>query len=410
MKKTYLELSHHATTSLLDLAKNNCGNAIFNYFYANGTVRAYECVETEASKYRDWGVRAEYENGSSALDYAVAYNNLNAVAAILACDNNNWVTGWKPQYTVEELTAALEMGKRNGVDKKILALLIAYGAINDESKPISKYSHIWNSDNRVKYGSRGEVVAPIVELQEEMMETYDDYCKVTAADNELLKFLNDYRKACFDELGVTLGDFVNNIEKVREKVTQEDLILLTASYVDLACNHKELFADYNKVREILLAAINRAGGMESFKHEEESMLAHLNRDKVVYKHKLYHKMQKRFGKMSPYFGYACCYGTQPAALSNTDFHLIDAGDELCFDNPEDTIFADVNWKMGQNRNKYLSAKAKYEAAMEWYGEDFIKELASGMPETEEMLAFNEWWIRNKASAYNAALAALSKED
>lgn len=410
MKKSYLELSYHATTSLLSLAKNNCGNAIFEYFYSNGTVRVFECVETESSKYRDWGVRAEYTNGYSALDYAVIYNNLNAVAAILACDHNTWVKGWNPQYTIEELSEALELGKRNAVDNRILALLIAYGAKNDESKPISKYSHIWSSDNRAKYGSRGEVVAPIIELQNDMMVSFEDYSKVTAAENAFMKFLNDYRTACFEELGVTLADFVNNIEKVREKVTQEDLILLTAPFAELPCDHKSLFEDYNKIREILIGAIKRAGGMESFKHEDESMLAHMYRDEIVYKHKLYQKMTERFGKMSPYFGYACCYGTQPAALSHTDFHLIHAGDMLCFDNPEDTIFAEIDWPMTQNRKKYLSAKAKYDAAMEWYGKDFIKELASGMPETEEMLMFPDWWIRGKEKAYKEALEYFSKKD
>lgn len=100
---------------ILFAAKNDLANTIIAAWKSGLTVKDYELVETESSKYREWSSPAEYENGYSCLDYAVMYNNARAVAALLMISRKTWEE--RNKFNKKDIENALRLAKSHNVSQ-----------------------------------------------------------------------------------------------------------------------------------------------------------------------------------------------------------------------------------------------------------------------------------------------------
>lgn len=276
---------------IFNLAKNNCAYALDNLAKKGMSLRLYERVETEDSKYRDWGVRAEYENGSSLLDYAVMYNNANAVAAILYNTQNS-----NDPYSVEELSKLLSLIEHSSISKKIVDLLHNYGG-----RVNNKTSHaFWNiriSDNRTKYGSNGELIAEYIKAKEQLNNNAFAYTMLKQAEAKTVNHIINVYNDVFEILGITYDMLINDIDAVKAKgITRQDLEFFYKNFIDP--DVAKLCDSIIIMNDTIKSAINKDGGLESFPNAEVKFIYKaipgFCDEKIVYHCHLADKLEEKY--------------------------------------------------------------------------------------------------------------------
>lgn len=250
---------------ILFAAKNDLANTIIAAWKSGLTVKDYELVETESSKYREWSSPAEYENGYSCLDYAVMYNNARAVAALLMISRKTWEE--RNKFNKKDIENALRLAKSHNVSQMIIDLLLyANGedieeGVNPKGKPLT-------SDAREKYGSQGELIKEYLEHYDTYARNSYAFAKLEANEAKIKQVLMELQVALFDKLEVSSEDFFNDFERVKNSgITQEDLKTL-CGFIEHIYNRDKYLTDLRSIRDAILKAVDEHGGIKSFPQEK----------------------------------------------------------------------------------------------------------------------------------------------
>lgn len=267
-------------------AKNNLANTLVGRINNGQKVLVYELVETESSKYRDWGNPAEYEHGNSSLDYAVMYNCIDAAAVILKYGNPS----------KDDLNRALTKARRYNVHPNLIKLIEFYGGKSEEK--LDTEASPLTSENRKKYGLKGELIAELRKAEKNLILNYAGWLKVDRAEAKVRQTLTEAENFCYEFLGITPDQFITDYEGVlKSGITRQSVEYLIKELDTWTNEHvlKDIFA----TRRILRGIVEAHGGTKEFPNEDpERVWVYWD---PTYPNKLAKAVEEKFGNIFDIF-------------------------------------------------------------------------------------------------------------